>query len=231
MNLNGKVVLITGANGGLGRSVTEAFLGAGAKVAGVSSRIQDADFPNPNFAAFPGDLASGDAARGIAQAVVAKWGNIDALVHLVGGFAGGQTVAETDDATLEKMLNVNLRSAFHTIRAVLPLMQANGRGTILAIGSRTAVEPAATLGAYSASKAALVSLVRTVALENRDRGITANAILPGTMDTPANRAAMPGADPAKWVQPNQIAQLLVHLASDEASQVTGAVIPVLGAEL
>jgi NAD(P)-dependent dehydrogenase (short-subunit alcohol dehydrogenase family) len=87
------------------------------------------------------------------------------------------------------------------------------------------------VGAYSASKAALVSLVRTIALENKDRGISANVILPGTMDTPANRAAMPGADPAKWVQPAQVASLLVHLATDLASQISGAVIPVAGSEL
>jgi NAD(P)-dependent dehydrogenase (short-subunit alcohol dehydrogenase family) len=87
------------------------------------------------------------------------------------------------------------------------------------------------VGAYSASKAALVSLVRTIALENKDRGISANVILPGTMDTPANRAAMPGADPTKWVQPAQVASLLVHLATDLASQISGAVIPVAGSEL
>jgi NAD(P)-dependent dehydrogenase (short-subunit alcohol dehydrogenase family) len=87
------------------------------------------------------------------------------------------------------------------------------------------------VGAYSASKAALVSLVRTIALENKDLGISANVILPGTMDTPANRAAMPGADPAKWVQPAQVASLLVHLATDLASQISGAVIPVAGSEL
>jgi NAD(P)-dependent dehydrogenase (short-subunit alcohol dehydrogenase family) len=229
--LKERVVLITGASGGLGRNVTEAFLGAGAKVAGVSSKIQGSDFPHTNFAAFRGDLSAAEGARGVVQAVAAKWERIDTLVHLVGGFAGGQTVAETDDVTLEKMLDMNLRSAFHSIRAVLPVMQAAGRGTILAIGSRTAVEPAATLGVYSASKAALVSLVRTVALENRDRGISANVILPGTMDTLANRAAMPDADPSKWVQPIQIARLLVHLASDDASQITGAVIPVFGREL
>ena len=126
---------------------------------------------------------------------------------------------------------MNLRAAFHMFRAVLPDMRARGAGRILAIGSRTAVDPQPMVGAYSASKAALVSLVRTIALENKDRGISANVILPGTMDTPANRAAMPGADPAKWVQPAQVASLLVHLASDEASQISGAVIPILGGDL
>ena len=131
---------------------------------------------------------------------------IDALVHLVGGFTGGQTVDAIPDDALEQMFTVNFRSAFHMFGAVIPHMRAQGSGVILAIGSRMAVEPAASLGAYSASKAALVSLIRTVALENK--GISANVILPGTMDTPANRAAMPTADPAKWVQPSQVAALL-----------------------
>jgi NAD(P)-dependent dehydrogenase (short-subunit alcohol dehydrogenase family) len=129
------------------------------------------------------------------------------------------------------MLEANLRAAFHMFRAVLPQMRKQNHGLILAIGSRTAVDPQPMVGAYSASKAALVSLVRTIALENKDLGISANVILPGTMDTPANRAAMPGADPAKWVQPAQVASLLVHLATDLASQISGAVIPVAGSEL
>jgi NAD(P)-dependent dehydrogenase (short-subunit alcohol dehydrogenase family) len=231
MPLSNKVVLITGANGGLGTAVTNAFLAAGARVAGVSKKIQNSDFPNPNFTAYAAELGSADAARAVVAAVIAKRKKIDALVHLVGAFAGGQSVAETGDATLELMLEVNLRVAFHMFGAVLPEMRKRNDGRILAIGSRTAVEPQPTLGAYSASKAALVSLVRTVALENKDRGISANVILPGTMDTPANRAAMPDADPAKWVQPAQVASLLVHLASDQASQISGAVIPILGGDL
>jgi NAD(P)-dependent dehydrogenase (short-subunit alcohol dehydrogenase family) len=109
-------------------------------------------------------------------------------------------------------------------------MQRQGRGRIAAIGSLAAVEPAPRAGVYAASKAALVSLVRTVARENRDAGIAANIVLPGTMDTPANRAAMPDADPSKWVRPEQIASLLVHLVLGDASQLSGAVIPVAGAE-
>ena len=231
MPLTDKVVLITGANGGLGTAVTNAFLRAGARVAGVSKKIQNSEFPGPNFIAYPGEIGSTDAARAVAAAVIAKWGKIDVLVHLVGAFAGGQSVADTDDATLEQMLEVNLRAAFYMFRAVLPDMRTRGTGRILAIGSRTAVDPQPMVGAYSASKAALVSLVRTIALENKDRGISANVILPGTMDTPANRAAMPGTDPSKWVQPSQVASLLVHLASDEASQISGAVIPILGGDL
>ncbi len=231
MTLTDKVILITGANGGLGNAVTNAFLKSGARVAGVSQHIQDSDFPHASFTAFPAELGSAEAARAVTAAVIGKWQTIDALVHLVGGFAGGKTLAETDDDMLDRMLNINLRAAFHMLRAVLPEMRKRGSGRILAIGSRTAADPQAKVGAYSASKAALVSLIQTVALENKDRGISANVILPGTMDTPANRAAMPNADPAKWVQPAQVASLLVHLASDQATQISGAVIPILGGDL
>jgi NAD(P)-dependent dehydrogenase (short-subunit alcohol dehydrogenase family) len=110
-------------------------------------------------------------------------------------------------------------------------MRSRRAGTLLAIGSRTAIEPQPGLGLYSASKAALISLMRTIAMENATHGLSANVILPGTMDTPANRRAMPDADPSKWVQPSQIAALLVHLASGQATQVSGAVIPVYGGEV
>lgn len=229
--LEGKVALITGASGGLGAPVTRAFVEAGANVIGVSRSIQTLDFLHPAFTAMPAELTSSEAARSVADAVASRFGRIDVLAHLVGGFAGGEPVEETSDATLEQMLELNLKSAFFMIRAVLPHMRRQGGGRILAIGSRAAVEPASRIGAYAASKAALVALIRTVAKENKDRGITANILLPATMDTPANRAAEPGADFTRWVQPAQVAALLVHLASEAASQITGAAIPVYGRQL
>ena len=229
--LDQKVTLITGAKGGLGSFVTEAFLAAGARVVGVSRSIQPADFSHSGFTAMPAELSTGDAARKLAGDVVSQFGRIDALVHVMGGFAGGTRVAETDDATFEKMLDLNYRAAFFIARAVLPQMRQKGSGRILAVASRQAVEPAAMVGAYSASKAALVSLIRTIALENKDRGISANTVLPGTMDTPANRAGDPKADGSQWVQPSQVASLLVHLASDAGAQVTGAAIPIYGQQV
>ena len=222
--LSGKVVIVTGAKGGLGAFVTEAFLTAGARVVGVSRSIQDADFPHPDFSAIPAELSSGDAAGKVVERVVERFGHVDVLAHLMGGFAGGRSVAETDDATFEKMLDLNYRAAFYIARAVLGPMRAQGGGRILAVASRQATEPAAMVGAYSASKAALVSLIRTIALENKDRCISANAVLPGTMDTPGN----PG---AQFVKPAQVAAMLVHLASDAAAQVTGAAIPVYGSQV
>ena len=167
----------------------------------------------------------------MADDIVAQFGRIDALVHAVGGFAGGKSVADTDDATLDKMLDLNYRSTFFMVRAVLPHMRHQGGGRILAVASRQAVDPGAMVGAYSASKAALVALIRTIALENKDRGISANTVLPGKIDTPANRGADPKADPLQWVQPAQVAALLVHLASDAGAQVTGAAIPIFGRQV
>jgi NAD(P)-dependent dehydrogenase (short-subunit alcohol dehydrogenase family) len=231
MQLNGKLAVITGAKGGLGTYVTRAFLDAGAQVAGVSRSIRDSDFRSPLFAGIPAELSSPEAAANLAEMVLARFPRVDAIVHLVGGFAGGRRVAETPPDVFERMLDMNFRSAFYVARAFLPALRERGAGRILAVGSRTAVEPQPMVGAYTASKAALVALVRTIAQENRDRGIAANVVLPGTMDTPANRAAMPDADFSKWVRPEQVAAMLVHLASDAASDVSGAVIPIYGGEL
>lgn len=229
--LSNQVVLITGANGGLGTSVTEEFLAAGALVAGTSLVIADADFPNPRFAGIAADLSDAQAAQKLTGEVIRRFQRIDTLVHVMGGFAGGKPIPETDEATWERMIGMNLRSAVNILRAVIPHMRQAGQGRIIAIGSRTAVKPAANLSAYNASKAALLSLVQTAALENKDLGITANVILPATMNTLANRKANPGADPAKWVQPEQVAALVAFLASGAGEPITGAAIPVYGQEL
>ena len=226
--MSATVAVVTGADGGLGTHVTHALLGAGFSVVGVSPNIRQDSFDHPHFTALPATLNSLEAARNATATVISHFGKIDVLAHLVGGFAGGPTVADTDDATFQRMFDMNVNAAFHTLRAVLPHMRKAGSGRIIAIGSRAAESPGATVGAYSASKAALVSLIRTVAIENKDAGITANVILPGTMDTPANRAAMPDADTSQWVQPASVASLIVWLASDAGKDVTGATIPVYG---
>jgi NAD(P)-dependent dehydrogenase (short-subunit alcohol dehydrogenase family) len=229
--MEGKVVIVTGANGGLGTHVTNAFLAAGARVAGVSLSIKQSDFPHANFLAVAGELAKSQSAATIVNSVLQKFGRLDALIHLVGGFAGGKPVHETDDATLEKMTDMNFRSAFYMLKAVLPHMRKAGSGRIVGIGSKAVVEPAAGIAAYSASKSALITLIRTVAIENKDAGITANVILPSTIDTSTNRAAMPKADTSKWVNPEKLASLIVWLAGDAASEVSGAVIPVYGRDI
>ena len=225
------MVLITGAKGGLGTAVTRVFLAAGAMVAGSSRSIRDSDFSNPRFAAMPADLPVAESARQLVQATIDRFRKIDALVHVMGGFAGGTPIPETGDQTWDLMMNLNLRSAFNVLRAVIPPMRQAGRGRIVAISSRQAVEPAANLSAYNTSKAALVALIRTAALENKDAGITANTILPGTMNTEANRKASPGADTSKWVQPERVARIAAFLVSDAGAEITGAAIPVYGLEI
>jgi NAD(P)-dependent dehydrogenase (short-subunit alcohol dehydrogenase family) len=197
-------------------------------VIGLAPKVHPHDFDHPHFTALPATLDSLTTAKQAVDTILAHFGKIDVLAHLVGGFAGGETVADTDDATFQRMLDMNLNSAFHILRAVLPPMRKAGSGRIIAIGSRAAENPGAMVGAYSASKAALLSLIRTVAIENKDLGITANVILPGTMDTPANRKDMPGADTSQWVQPASVASLIVWLAGDGGKDVTGAAIPVYG---
>jgi NAD(P)-dependent dehydrogenase (short-subunit alcohol dehydrogenase family) len=229
--MTARTALVTGATGGLGTHVTQALLDAGFAVVGLAPKVHPHDFDHPHFTALPATLDSLNAAKQAVETILAHFGKIDVLAHLVGGFAGGQTIADTDDATFQRMLDMNLNSSFHILRAVLPPMRQAGSGRIIAIGSRAAESPGAMVGAYSASKAALVSLIRTVAIENKDLGITANVILPGTMDTPVNRKGMPGADTSQWVQPASVASLIVWLAGDGGKDVTGAAIPVYGRAL
>jgi NAD(P)-dependent dehydrogenase (short-subunit alcohol dehydrogenase family) len=228
--MNGKVVLVTGANGGLGSHVTRAFLDAGATVVGTSRKINQSEFDGARFVAISAEISSLARAQGLVNEVISHFGKLDVLAHTVGGFAGGQPLTETDDATLQRMLDLNLNTTFHMLRAAVPPLRKTGRGRIIAIGSRAALEPGANVGAYSASKAAMVSLLRTCAAENEDAGLTANVLLPGTMDTPANRKAMADADFSKWVRPQSVASLMLWLAGDGGKDVNGAVIPVYGSE-
>ena len=230
-DLQGKIALVTGADGGLGTHVTRALLDSGATVIGVSRSGQKSSSDTPSFVALSADLSRSETAKSLVDQIVARFGRLDILAHLVGGFAGGKTIAETDDATFQRMLDLNLNSAFYVLRAVIPHMQRTAGGRIIAIGSRAAEDPGPGVGAYSASKAALVSLIQTVARENKDLAITANVLLPGTIDTPPNRQAMPDADTSKWVQPASVASLIVWLASEAGKDVNGAVIPVYGSGL
>lgn len=223
-----RVVLVTGANGGLGSFVTRTFLDAGTVVVGASRSIKQEDFPFPNFSALPVDFTKAADVKKMVETVASRFGKLDVLVHVLGGFAGGTTVAETDDATWEQMQDLNLTSAFYVLRAAIPHLRKSGNGRIVAIGSLTATEPHSGLAAYVTFKSALAMLVRSVALENKDAGLTANVILPGTMDTPANRKSMPAADFSKWLRPQDVANLALWLAGKNAGHVSGAAIPIDG---
>jgi NAD(P)-dependent dehydrogenase (short-subunit alcohol dehydrogenase family) len=224
--MSDRVVFITGAKGGLGTVVTQTFLATGATVVGAARSISQEDFPALNFIALPADLTQSAVVNSAISSVVDRYRRLDVLVHLLGGFAGGTSVAETDDATWEQMRDLNLTSAFYVFRAAIPHLRRSGSGRLVAIGSLAALEPHAGLGAYVTFKSALVSLVRTVALENRDALLTANVVLPGTMDTPANRKAMPGADFSKWLKPADVADLILWLADERAKHITGTAIPI-----
>ncbi len=214
----GTVALITGASGGLGAAVTRAFSEAGAEVIAVARTGSE----------WNADLTEPRQAAAIVARILDHYHRLDLALHLMGGFEMGGRVEDTTDETWRRMLDVNLNSAFYVFRAALPAMRRAGRGRLLAVGSRTALQPAAGLAAYGVSKAALLMLVSTVALELKGTAITANAVLPSIIDTPANRAAMPTAAHNAWVQPASIASLLLWLASDAAADVNGALIPIYG---
>lgn len=219
--------MVTGASGGLGGAVVETFLTAGATVAAVARSIsprEDAD----RFVAISADLTTAPGAQAAVDETLQKARGLDVLVHVMGGFAGGQPVHATDDGTWDRMMNLNLRAAFLVARAVLPHMLHSRYGRIVAVGSRVGVESTAGLSAYGVSKAGLNALIKTIAIETREHGVTANVVMPSTIDTPGNRKAMPGADFSQWVTPEKIAQQILWLCSEAASDTSGALIPVYG---
>jgi len=226
--MQNNVVFITGANGGLGSSVTRAFLKQGAHVIGASRRIKAAEFPQPNFEAMTIDFDKLDEIKSGVARIVERYGRLDVLVHVLGGFAGTPSIAETTDEMWQQMQNINLTAAFHVFRECIPHLRKSSSGRLIAIGSLTAAQPHTNLGAYVVSKVALAMLVQTVALENADAGLTANVILPGTMDTPVNRKAMPDADFSKWAKTDNVAELVLSLAGEEAKHLTGLAIPIEG---
>jgi NAD(P)-dependent dehydrogenase (short-subunit alcohol dehydrogenase family) len=226
--MQGKIVFISSAKGGLGSVITESFLTQGATVIGASREISAADFPQANFTPLTVDLTNPSEVRLAIGKVIADHGRLDVLVHVLGGFAGGDPITATTDKTWEKMRKLNLDSAFYVLREAIPHLRKSSNGRIVAIGSLAAEEPHANLGAYVIFKTALTTLIQTVALENADAGVTANVVLPATMDTPGNRAAMPQEDVSKWVQPQDVANLVLWLADDSARHVTGAAIPIEG---
>ena len=224
--MNEKVILITGANGGLGSAITESFLLQGATVIGASRKISEQEFAKPNFIPMSFDLTNEAQIRQAVAKIIADHGRLDVLVHVLGGFAGGQPISAISNQTWEQMRDMNLTSAFYVLRETIPHLRKSANGRIIAIGSLAAREPHANLGAYVVFKTALTTLIQTVALENADAGLTANIVLPATMDTPGNRVAMPHEDFSKWLKTEDVANLVLWLADDSARHVTGAAIPI-----
>jgi NAD(P)-dependent dehydrogenase (short-subunit alcohol dehydrogenase family) len=174
------------------------------------------------------DLTRPDEVARILDEVEGALGPVDALVHLAGMWRGGVAFHETDDATWDLVMDVNLRTAFNCARAVLPGMADRGWGRLVFVSSRTADRGGSRQVAYAVSKAAVAALAKALADETRGTGVTANAVSPSVIDTPANRRSFPDSDHARWVTPGQLAAAIAYLTSDEAAAVTGAVVPVDG---
>lgn len=229
-SLYGKVVVVTGALGALGRGVVPALAARGAQVA-VVDRAPAQALEGAALVSGDVDLASPEAAQRVLADVASRLGGIDAVVNLAGGFRW-ETVEAGDIATWDLLYGLNLKTALVTTKAALPHLLARaatqGGGRIVNVGAAAAARAGLGMGAYAASKAGVARLTESLAEELKDRGITVNAVLPSILDTPANRADMPDADFARWVQPAQLAAVIAFLLGAEAQAVTGALIPVTG---
>ncbi len=230
-----KVALIAGGTGGLGRAVTMAFLEEGASVIVPYRRQPEMD----SLTRFAGDLrsqlhgyfadlADDSAASDFIGNLLGAEGRLDVVVNAVGAYAGGAKLWQTDAAEFDRMLAVNLRAGFALLHAALPPLVKRGGGVIINVASRAALDHSGAAAGYVASKAAAVAMIDSLAADLKGTGVRANSILPGIIDTEANRRAMPTADFAKWPKPEAIARIILFLCSDEAALINGAAIPVYG---
>jgi 3-oxoacyl-[acyl-carrier protein] reductase len=224
--MDGKVIVITGASGALGKVVAEAALARGARIAGVDHAASQLPATQTRIELGGVDLSDAVSAKKAIDAAVAHFGRLDALVNIAGGFAF-ETVADGDPQTWQRMYALNVLTALNASRSAIPHLVASGVGRIVNVGAMGALQAGSGMGAYAASKAGVHRLTEALAAEWKGR-ITVNAVLPSTIDTPANRASMPRADFAKWVAPQELAEVILFLVSDAASAVTGALLPVNG---
>jgi NAD(P)-dependent dehydrogenase (short-subunit alcohol dehydrogenase family) len=220
-DFEGKVVVITGAAGALGRAVAGEFGGRGATLALVD--IIDTTGPHLSLV---GDLTDAAAAQEIVHDVVRKLGRIDVLANVAGGFTMGETVDETTDKTWNFMFDLNVKTMLNMVRATVPGMRAARSGRIVNIGARAGLRGAGRMGAYCASKAVVIRLTESLADELKGSGINVNCVLPSIIDTARNRQDMPDADPSKWVAPADLARAIAFLASDAAHAIHGVALPV-----
>ena len=228
MRFGGKTCLITGAAGNLGRAVARAFASEGASLILMDHHeehlrsVHGGEGAGKRFA-----LADLRDAQSVARALPAGI-RIDILCNIAGGFRMGQPVHETSDETWDLMLGLNAKSVINCARAAVPGMLAAGHGKIINIAALAGLSGKANMGAYVASKSAVIRLTETMSAELRDKGINVNCILPSTIDTPQNRKDMPKADPKRWVAPEALAEVVLFLCSDAARAIHGAAIPVNG---
>jgi NAD(P)-dependent dehydrogenase (short-subunit alcohol dehydrogenase family) len=224
--MNGKVIVVTGASGALGKVVAEVALARGARVAGVDHAASQIPATAERIELGGVDLTDAAQAKKAIDAAAAHFGRIDALLNIAGAFAF-EAVAEGDPKTWQHMYALNVLTALNASRAAIPHLAASSAGRIINVGAMGALQAGAGMGAYAASKSGVHRLTEALAAEWKGK-ITVNAVLPSTIDTAANRASMPKADFNKWVMPQELAEVMLFLASDAASAVTGALLPVNG---
>ena len=220
-----RVVAITGGHGVLGKAVLDAALQAGLKVA-VIDHAQGHAVPEGVLEVGGVDLTDADQAQKAVDAVIARFGRLDALLNIAGGFVW-QTLDDAAPAW-DRMYALNVTTALNASRAALPALKASPEGRIVNVGSAAALTAGAGMGAYGAAKAGVHALTQSLAEELKSTSVTVNAVLPSIIDTPANRKDMPDADPATWVAPGDLAQVILFLASPESRAMTGALTPVTG---
>jgi NAD(P)-dependent dehydrogenase (short-subunit alcohol dehydrogenase family) len=232
-SFKGSVVLVAGGTGGLGRAIALAFLAEGARVS--VTHVVPGEYDALRAAAgaaadrlhgHAADVGDEAVARAVVEEVRARGGRLDVLVNAIGGFAGGKPLWESEPGDLARMLALNVVPGWTLCRAAAPTMRAQGRGAIVNVAAQAALAPPAGLGAYTASKAAAIALIASLAADLKGSGVRANTILPSIIDTPANRRSMPDADFSKWPKPEEIARVVLFLAGDGAALVSGAAIPV-----
>lgn len=230
--MSATTVLITGATGNLGRAVAQVFADQGARLALFDRRREDLQKAFGGESAqqmfVTADLLQPDQVGAAVGMVVGRFGCIDVLCNLAGGFRMGTPVHATPATTWDFLFDLNARTVLHMVQAVVPQMIRQGAGKVVNVGAFAAQKGAAQMGAYIASKSAVIQLTETMAAELRELNINVNCVLPTVIDTPENRAAMPDADPARWVVPRDLAHVIAFLASDAARAIHGAAVPVTG---
>jgi NAD(P)-dependent dehydrogenase (short-subunit alcohol dehydrogenase family) len=232
---DGKVVLVAGGTGGLGRAVARAFLVEGAKVV-VTYRAQEefdalksaAGKNESNLGGHTADVTDEAAVRQLVEKIVEKYRRLDVMVNTVGGYAGGTKLWELETKVFDQMLALNLRAGYALSRAAVRAMLKQGHGAIVNVAAKAAFDHAGGAAAYAASKSAAVALLDSLAADLKGSGVRVNSILPSIIDTEANRKAMPAADFSKWPKPEDIARVILFLCSDDARVIHGAAIPVYG---
>jgi len=227
-----RTVLVTGAAGNLGQALAQVFGERGDNLVLVGHRREElaATFGNETHGRMfaTADLLDQSRVDGVVRLAIERFGRIDVLCNIAGGFRMGTPVHQTSDKDWNFLIDINVRTMLNCVRAVVPHMIERGGGKIVNVGAAAAQKGAALMGAYVAAKSAVIRITESMAAELREKNINVNCVLPTIIDTPQNRTAMPDADPSRWVAPEDLAHVIVFLASNEARAVHGAAVPVSG---